>query len=265
MIDRNFKPRQSKQDYKTHRVPEKQMIFGIRAILEAIEAGKDFDKIFLRRDMSSDLGRQLIAKLNGVPTPIVRVPVEKLNQMTDKNHQGAIAFISPIQFSNIETLIPTLFEEGKTPTIVVLDGVTDVRNIGAIARTCSCTGVDALLIPNRGTASITADAIKTSAGALHTLPVCRTDNLSQTIKYLRDCGLQVIAATEHTSTNYTKADFKQPLALVMGSEDVGISDDILKLATQKVRIPMQGTIESLNVSVAAGVILYEIVRQRGIE
>jgi len=251
-----------KKEYKTRRVPEKQMIFGIRAVLEAIDAGKEFDKIMLRRDMSSDLARQLLAKLNGLTTPIQRVPVEKLNQLTDKNHQGVIAFISPIQFSKIEDVVPTIYEEGRMPAIMVLDGITDVRNLGAIARTCSCAGVDALLIPARGVASINADAVKTSAGALHTLPVCRVENLKNALQFLKDSGLNIVAATEHTDKDYTQADFNRPIAIVMGAEDEGIDPTILDMCDTQVRIPMFGNIESLNVSVAAGVVMYEMVRQR---
>lgn len=258
----NSRMEQSKHEYKTRRVPEKQMIFGIRAVMEAIDAGKEFDKILLRRDMSSDIARQLTAKLNDISTPVQRVPVEKLNQLTDKNHQGVIAFISPIQFSHIEDIIPTIYEEGRVPAIVVLDGITDVRNLGAIARTCSCAGVDALLVPSRGIASINADAVKTSAGALHTLPVCRTDTLIKTLQFLKDSGLQLVAATEHSDYDYTKTDFSKPVAIIMGAEDVGISEEVLQLCDARVRIPITGNIESLNVSVAAGIMMYEMVRQR---
>ena len=255
-------PIHSPHEYKTRRVPEKQMIFGIRAVLEAIDAGKELDKVMLRRDMSSDIARQLLKRLGELPVPIQRVPVEKLNQLTDKNHQGVIAFISPIQFCRIEDIIPSIYEEGRVPSVVVLDGITDVRNLGAIARTCSCAGVDALFVPSRGVASINADAVKTSAGALHTLPVCRVENLRNGLQFLKDSGLQLVAATEHSTIDYTQADFRQPVAIVMGAEDVGISEDILEMCDTRVRIPMSGTIESLNVSVAAGVMIYEMVRQR---
>ncbi len=252
----------SPHEYKTRRVPEKQMIFGIRAVLEAIDAGKELDKVILRRDMSSDIARQLLHRLGGLPVPVQRVPVEKLNRLTDKNHQGVIAFMSPIQFSHIEDIIPSVYEEGRVPSVVVLDGITDVRNLGAIARTCSCAGVDALLLPSRGVASINADAVKTSAGALHTMPVCRVENLRNGLRFLKDSGLQLVAATEHSVVDYTQADFRLPVAIVMGAEDAGISDEILDMCDVKVRIPMSGTIESLNVSVAAGVMMYEMVRQR---
>lgn len=257
-----------KNEYKTRRPKEKEMIFGIRAVMEAIDAGKTIDKILIRRDMSSALGKELLAKIKEAygegPTDITiqKVPVEKLNQFTDKNHQGVIAFLSPIPFCRLEDIIPTIYEDGRTPFIMVLDGITDMRNFGAIARTCACAGVDALVIPARGGVAINGDAIKTSAGALHTLPVCKAENLQKTLSFLRDSGLEIIAATEHAEVDYTKMDMTSPLAIVMGSEDNGIYEENLKLCTRQVRIPMSGTIESLNVSVAAGVMIYEVVRQR---
>jgi len=255
-----------KQKYETRRPKEKEMIFGIRAVMEAIDAGKTLDKVLLRRDMSSALARELLAKLTTADgerqTNIHRVPVEKLNQFTDKNHQGVIAFLSPIDFYRIEDLIPTLYEQGKTPLVMVLDNVTDVRNFGAIARTCVCAGADALVIGTRGSVSINGDAVKTSAGALHTLPVCKVDNMQNALKFMRESGLTIVAATEHATKAYTEADFTQPLAIVMGSEDQGIYEENLKQCTEEVAIPLFGTIESLNVSVAAGIMLYEAVRQR---
>ncbi len=256
----------NKTAYETRRPKEKEMIFGIRAVMEAIDAGKTLDKILVRRDMSSSLAKELLAKLTNsdgqLMTNIQRVPVEKLNQYTDKNHQGVIAFLSPIEFYRIEDLVPTLFEQGKTPLLMVLDNVTDVRNFGAIARTCACAGADALIIGTRGAASINGDAVKTSAGALHTLPVCKVDNMQNALRYLRESGLNIVAATEHAEHDYTQTDMTAPLAIIMGSEDKGIYEENLKQCTDQVRIPMVGTIESLNVSVAAGVMLYEAVRQR---
>ena len=249
--------------FPTRRPPEKEMVFGIRAIIEAIDAGKTLDKILLRRDMTSTIGKELLKKLMGTTTPVQKVPVEKLNQYTDKNHQGAIAFLSPIDFCNVETLIPTLFEAGKTPLLMVLDGVTDVRNFGAIARTCACAGADALIIGSHGSVAINGDAVKTSAGALYHLPVCKVDNLQHTLQYLRDSGFHVVAATEHSTENYTDVDMTAPVAIVMGSEEKGIYEGNLRICSHQVRIPMSGVIESLNVSVAAGVMLYEVVRQRG--
>ncbi len=251
--------------YETRRVKEKEMIFGIRAVIEAIEAGKTLDKILIRRDMSSAIGKELMAKLNAahIESAVVKVPVEKLNQYTEKNHQGVIAFLSPIEFYRLEDIVQTCFESGKAPLIMVLDGITDVRNFGAIARTCVCAGADAIVVASRSSVAINGDAIKTSAGALHSLPVCKVENMQTTLQYLRDSGLRVVGATEHSDTNYTQMDMTQPIAIVMGSEDRGIYEPNLKLCTDKVRIPMTGTIESLNVSVAAGVMLYEAVRQRG--
>ena len=255
-----------KKNYDTRRPKEKEMIFGIRAVIEAIDAGKVLDKILLRRDMSSSIGRELIDKLNAnqLMAAVQRVPVEKLNQYTDKNHQGVIAFLSPIEFYRVEDMVQNLFEAGKVPFLVVLDGVTDVRNFGAIARTCSCAGVDALVIGTRGGAAVNGDAIKASAGALHSLPVCKVDNMQNALRYLRESGIKLVAATEHTQRNYTEADLTVPVAIVMGNEEKGIYEENLKLCDEQVRIPMVGTIESLNVSVAAGVFVYEVVRQRGI-
>ena len=256
------RPSSNRQSYDTKRPPEKEMVFGLRAVIEAIDAGKVLDKVLLRRDMNSSIGRELQTKLEGTATPIQRVPVEKLNQYTDKNHQGVIAFLSPIEFYPIENLVQSLYDEGKTPLLMVLDGITDVRNFGAIARTCVCAGVHALVIANRSGVAINGDAIKTSAGALYSLPICKVDNMHNTLQYLRESGLQVVAATEHTNRLYTDCDFTQPTAIVMGSEDRGIYPLNLDQCTDKVKLPMTDTIESLNVSVAAGVFIYEAIRQR---
>ena len=249
-------------DYETRRPKEKEMLFGIRAVIEAIEAGKTLDKVLLRRDMTSALARELLQKLQGTTTPVQKVPVEKLNQFTDKNHQGVIAFLSPVEFQDITNLVPMLYEDGRTPFLLVLDGITDVRNFGAIARTALCAGVDAIVIPAKGGAAINGDAVKTSAGALHTLPVCKVENLQNTLRFLNDSGIMTVAATEHTEKLYTAVDFCQPVAIVMGSEDKGIFPANLELCSEKAKLPMAGPLESLNVSVAAGVFCYEVVRQR---
>ena len=251
-----------KQKYETRRPKEKEMLFGLRAVIEAIDAGKVIDKILLRRDMNSAIGKELLAKLEGTTTPVQRVPVERLNQFTDKNHQGVIAFLSPIDFYRVEDIVQAAFDEGRVPLLMVLDGVTDMRNFGAIARTCACVGADALIIGARGSVSINGDAVKTSAGALHTLPVCKVENMQDCLRYLRDSGLSVVAATEHTDKIYTSTDMTLPLAIVVGNEEKGIYEENLKRCTDRVKLPMTGTIESLNVSVAAGVMLYEAVRQR---
>ncbi|MDR0370752.1 MAG: 23S rRNA (guanosine(2251)-2'-O)-methyltransferase RlmB [Prevotellaceae bacterium] len=247
--------------YKKQR-PEKEMIFGVRAVIEAIEAGIELEKILIRRDMSNDLSRELLSSLKGSTAPLQKVPSEKLNRITRKNHQGVIAFISPVVYQKIEDIIPVLYEEGKIPFIVALDGVTDVRNFGAIARTCECVGVDAMVIPVRGGATVNADAVKTSAGALLKIPVCREQNLSKTLQFLKNSGIKLIAATEKAADDYNEVDYTVPVAIVVGAEDVGISDENLRLCDESVKIPLWGTIESLNVAVAAGVIMCEAAVQR---
>ena len=246
-------------------VEKSELIFGVRAVIEAIQAGKDIDKILVKRDIQSDLSKELFAALKGTQIPVQRVPVERINKITRKNHQGVVAFVSAIAYQKTEDLVPFLFEQGKNPFFVMLDGVTDVRNFGAIARTCECAGVDAVIIPMTNSVSVNADAVKTSAGALHKLPVCRERNLTETLRYLKECGFRLIAATEKGDYDYSKADYKGPLCLIMGAEDRGVSYDNLALCDEWVRIPMRGTIESLNVSVAAGVLIYEAVKQRIVE
>ena len=239
-----------------------EMIFGVRAVLEALDAGKEIDKILIKKDIQSELSRELFAALKGRTIPVQRVPVEKLNRITRKNHQGVIAFVSAVEYASIETVIPTLFEEGKNPLIVLLDGITDVRNFGSIARTCDCAGVDAVIIPMHGSVTVNADAVKTSAGALHTLPVCREKNITETLKYLKASGLRIVCATEKGKMNYTASDLTAPVCVVMGAEDTGIPAEHLTLCDDWVSIPQYGRIDSLNVSVATAVILYEAVRQR---
>lgn len=251
-------------NYKNKQRPEKDMIFGIRAVIEAIQSGSEIDKILVRRDMTSELSRELFTALNGLEVPVQKVPLEKLNRITLKNHQGVIAFISPVTFQHIEDIIPSIYEEGRMPFIVVLDGVTDVRNFGAIARTCECAGVDAIVVPIKGGAALNGDAVKTSAGALLKIPVCREHNIVNALKFIASSGIKVVAATEKASQNYTETSMSEPLAIVMGAEDEGVSPEILRLCDNMVKIPMLGTIDSLNVSVAAGVLIYEAVRQRGV-
>lgn len=239
-----------------------EMIFGVRAVLEALEAGKEIDKILVKRDIQSELSRELFAALKGRIIPVVRVPVEKLNRITRKNHQGVIAYISAVEYASTDLLVPTLYEEGKSPLLVLLDGITDVRNFGSIARTCDCAGVDAVILPAHNSVTVNADAVKTSAGALHTLPVCREKNITETLKYLKASGVRIVCATEKATMNYTETNFTEPVCIVMGAEDTGIPREHLALCDDWVSIPQYGNIESLNVSVAAGVILYEAVRQR---
>ena len=246
-------------------IEKSEMIFGVRAVIEAIQAGKEIDKILVKRDIQSDLSKELFTALKGTLIPVQRVPVEKINRITRKNHQGVIAFISPITYQKAEDLVPFLYEQGKNPILLMLDGLTDVRNFGAIARTCECAGVDGIIIPARNSVSVNADAIKTSAGALHTLPVCREQNLTQTIKFLKDSGFKIVAATEKGDYDYTKANYKDPVCIIMGAEDTGVPYEHLALCDEWIKIPLMGSIESLNVSVAAGILMYEALKQRGFQ
>lgn len=237
-------------------------IFGIRAVMEAVEAGREIDKVLIRKDLSGPLASELLGVLRTHKVVTQRVPEERINRITRKNHQGVVAFLSAVSYHSLNHIVPELYEEGITPFIVVLDGITDVRNFGAIARTCECAGVNAIVIPERGSVSVGADAVKTSAGALMSLPVCRERSLSGAVKFLKECGYTIVAATEKSDTRYTEGDYRGPVAIVMGSEDTGISEDIMRQCDMPVAIPQFGRIQSLNVSVAAGVMIYEVVRQR---
>ena len=241
---------------------EKNCIFGIRPIIEAIKAGKTIDKLFIQKGLHNDLFAELWKLVRLKRINYKHVPLEKINRLTKKNHQGVFAFISPIDFHNIEDIIPTLYEEGKNPLILILDRITDVRNFGAICRTSECAGVNAILIPEQNTAAINADAIKTSAGALHKIPICRTWNLKIALQFIKDCGIQLISCTEKTQDNIYKIDYIPPTAIIIGSEEDGISTDFIRMSDAKVKIPMYGEIASLNVSVATGIILYEVIKQR---
>lgn len=237
-------------------------IFGIRAIIEAIESGKTIDKLFIQKGLHNDLFAELWKLVRLKRINYKHVPLEKINRLTKKNHQGVFAFISPIEFHKIEDIIPSIYESGKDPLILVLDRITDIRNFGAIARTAECLGVDTILIPEQNAAAINADAIKTSAGALYKIIVCRTWNLKIALQFMKDSGIQLIACTEKTNNNIYQLDYKSPTAIIIGSEEDGISSEILKLSNAKVKIPMYGKISSLNVSVATGIVLYEAIKQR---
>lgn len=244
---------------------EKEMIFGIRAIIEAIEADKEIDKILLRKDLQGDLAKELTTLVKSHNITVQHVPIERLDRYTRKNHQGAIAFLSAITYEHIEDIIPFLYEQGKNPFIILLDGITDVRNFGAIARTCEVAGVDAIVIPSRGSVTVNADAVKTSAGALLKIPVCKEPDLPTVIKFLKNSGLKTIAASERSAQIYTEVKYDGPLAIVMGAEDTGVSNENLRLVDEMVKIPQYGTIGSLNVSVAAGILIYEVIRQQNIK
>ena len=241
---------------------EKDMIFGTRAVMEAIKAGKEIESLLLQKDLQNELINELkdTAAAHGVS--YVKVPVEKLNRVTRKNHQGVICFLSPITYASLDNVVNNAFAEGRMPLLVVLDRITDVRNFGAIARTAECLGADALVIPSRGSARINSDAMKTSAGALNFIPVCREANLKDTIRYLQESGIVVVACTEKAEQDVWQSNLQGPVALLLGSEEDGISPEYLKLADGQLKIPISGNIASLNVSVATAMCLYEVVRQR---
>ena len=243
-------------------IDKSQVVFGIRAVIEAIESGKQVDKVLMKKDLGGELARELLSVTREYNVSVQRVPVERINKVTRKNHRGVIAFMAAVDYYHVDDIVPALYDEGINPLVVVLDGVTDVRNFGAIARTCECAGVNCIVIPERNSVSVNADAVKTSAGALNYLPVCRERNLVKAVQYLRDSGFKVMGASEKTDLNYTKADFTGPVAIVLGAEDTGISTDVLKLCDTLVAIPEFGQINSLNVSVAGGIMIYEVVRQR---
>ncbi|NGF58093.1 23S rRNA (guanosine(2251)-2'-O)-methyltransferase RlmB [Parapedobacter sp. SGR-10] len=242
-----------------------QMVFGIRAVIEAIDSGKEIESIFVQRGLSGSLFMELKALLKEHNIGFQQVPIEKLNRITRKNHQGVIAVISPITYHNIEDLLPILYERGEVPLLLMLDGVTDVRNMGAIARTAECAGVHALIVPQKGSAEINPDAIKTSAGALYKIPVCRQDSLGKTGRFLIDSGIQLVVGTEKTDSSIYDVDYTVPTCIIMGAEDIGVSNDLIRISDKLARIPMFGEIKSLNVSVSAGVVIYEAIRQRGLE
>ena len=239
---------------------ENEMVFGIRAVIEAIQADKEIDKILVKRELQGELSRELFEVLKGRDIPVQRVPAERLDRLTRKNHQGVIAFIPAVTYQRLEDIIPFVYEQGKNPFIVLLDGITDVRNFGAIARTCECAGVDAIVIP--ASVTVNADAIKTSAGALHVLPVCKEKSIEESIRFLQASGVKVYAASEKAYENYTSIKYDGPVAIVMGAEDKGVSMDNLRICDSMVKIPQFGTIGSLNVSVASSILIYEVVRQR---
>lgn len=239
-----------------------ELIFGIRPVMEALKSGKEIDKVMIQKGLRGEGFHELFSFLREMEIPVQFVPIEKLNRVVRQNHQGVIAYTSEITYQKLDHIIPFLYEQGKVPFILVLDRITDVRNLGAVARTAECAGVDALLIPAKGSAAVNAMAVKTSAGALYKLPVCRCNNLRESVTFMKNSGLKIFAATEKSSRDYLLSDYAEPLALILGSEEDGISAELLQLADERVSIPLHGEIGSLNVSVAAGILLYEILRQR---
>jgi 23S rRNA (guanosine2251-2'-O)-methyltransferase len=241
---------------------ETDIVFGIHPIQEAILADKEIERVLVQKGLRSPALAELLKTCSDRNIPFSQVPPEKLNRITRKAHQGVIAFITSVSYASLDHIITQCFQEGKNCLVVMLDRITDVRNFGAIVRSAECAGVNAVVIPDKGGARLGGDAYKTSAGALSIVPICREPNLFNAIKYLKNSGLQVVACTEKASQVLYEADFTVPTVLLMGSEEDGIQKEYLKMADATVKIPMFGSIASLNVSVATGVILYEAVRQR---
>lgn len=239
-------------------------IYGIRAIIEAIKADKPIDKVFIQKGLKGDLFKEFetLVRKNGINSSYV--PIEKLNRLTKGNHQGVIANISPIRFYTLEELVANVSKENETPIYLLLDQLSDVRNFGAIIRTAECTGVNGIIIQKKGAAPVTADTIKTSAGAAFKVPIAKVDHLKDAVYFLQASGVKIIAATEKTESSVYDVSFKEACAIIMGSEDVGISPSILKAVDERAKLPLLGEIGSLNVSVACGVFLYEAIRQRGL-
>jgi len=241
---------------------EKDCIFGIRPVIEAIKAGRQIDRLLIRQGLKGPLYHELMIEVRNHNIAYQIVPEARIDIVTRKNHQGVLAWLSLIEYQKIEDLLPLIFENGRDPFIIALDGVSDVRNFGAIVRSAGCMGADAVIIPEKGSARITADGVKTSAGALHTFPVCREKSILRSIEYLKESGLRIICATEKSGIRAFDSKISGPIALILGSEDKGISRELLALSDLQVSIPVTGSIGSLNVSVAAGILMYEIVRQR---
>ncbi len=248
-----------KEDFK------QEMVYGIRPVMEAIDSDKEVEKVFVQKGLQSSVLRELLNLLREREIPYQIVPIEKLNRISRKNHQGVIAYVSPIHFYNIENLMPGIYEQGREPFVLVLDRITDVRNFGAMLRTAECSGIDAVVIPSKNSAQLNSGTIKSSAGAIFKVPVCRSENLKNTLDFLKNSGLKIVAATEKSESTLFDSELTGPLAIIMGSEGDGVSEEYLKRSDMKVKIPILGEIESLNVSVATGVLLYEVVRQRALQ
>ena len=241
---------------------KQECIFGIRAVMEAINQGKEIDKVMFRKGSTGDLFQRLFTLVREREIPFQYVPEEVFKPFAGRNHQGVLAEVSPIAYQDILEVVDEVIARGEAPLVLILDRITDVRNLGGIARTAECAGAHAILLPNKNSAKISSDAIKTSAGALYYLPVCREKNLKKTIRELKHRGLAIYAATEKAERSYTDANLKEACAIILGSEDTGIDEELLPLANEQIKIPQFGKIESLNVSAAAAVLVYEAVRQR---
>lgn len=244
---------------------KQEYIFGIRAVIEAIQQEKEIDKVMLKQVVRGELFQQLFSLIKQNDIPFQYVPEEVFKPFADRNHQGVLAEVSPVPYQDIDEVLDAVEAKGEVPFVMILDRITDVRNFGAIARSAECAGAHLIVIPNKHSAKISSDAIKTSAGALYHIPVCRVLNLKKLVRELKfQRGIKVYAASEKAEKFYTGVDMTEPVAIVMGAEDKGIDEGLLNIATDCVKIPQKGQIESLNVSAAAAVIMFEVVRQRGL-
>jgi len=241
---------------------KKNIIFGIRAVIEAINSGVAIDKVFIHKETTGSLLKELLVILKKSTISFSYVPTEKLNQYTNNNHQGVVATISEIKFYDLQELVERVLQQNEKALFLILDGISDVRNFGAIIRTAECTGVNAIIIAKNNSAPVNGDTVKTSAGAVFNIPICKVDHIKDAVFYLQSSDIYVIAATEKTQNTIYKTDFSKNIALIMGSEDKGINPSVLKIVDTKAKLPIFGKISSLNVSVACGAFLYEIIRQR---
>ena len=238
------------------------IVFGTRPVLEAINSGKTSEKLFIQKNLKKEILEKIKSKLSNKKINISYVPKEKLNRITKKNHQGIICYISPISYQPIEEIIQRVFEKGKDPFVIILDRITDTRNFGAISRVADASGVDAIIIPEKESAIITSDSIKTSAGAINYIPICKVKSLRSTANFLKESGLKLVSCTEKGDKKFYDADLTSPCCIILGSEKDGISNSLMDISDERLNIPMKGNVESLNVSSSASVILFEVVRQR---
>ena len=238
------------------------IVFGTRPVLEAINSGKTLEKLFIQKNLKKEILEKIKSKLSNKKINISYVPKEKLNRITKKNHQGIICYISPISYQPIEEIIQRVFEKGKDPFVIILDRITDTRNFGAISRVADASGVDAIIIPEKESAIITSDSIKTSAGAINYIPICKVKSLRSTANFLKESGLKLVSCTEKGDKKFYDADLTSPCCIILGSEKDGISNSLMNISDERLNIPMKGNVESLNVSSSASVILFEVVRQR---
>ena len=238
------------------------IVFGTRPVLEAINSGKTLEKLFIQKNLKKEILEKIKSKLSNKKINISYVPKEKLNRITKKNHQGIICYISPISYQPIEEIIQRVFEKGKDPFVIILDRITDTRNFGAISRVADASGVDAIIIPEKESAIITSDSIKTSAGAINYIPICKVKSLRSTANFLKESGLKLVSCTEKGDKKFYDADLTSPCCIILGSEKDGISNSLMDISDERLNIPMKGNVESLNVSSSASIILFEVVRQR---